>query len=143
MLTIERYARSTSVNWIPVGEFVELKIWLRGELNPIALTASFSGTAVALNDIYRQFAEKTFATRAKIYLDQLQARGFIDYGGARFFANGEVEKSGIRTDLRKARLSQSPFELVIAGSSSFAVSTRKDVDVFVSLLQRLFGVRCE
>jgi hypothetical protein len=115
VLHIGRFARRTSVNFVPVGDYVEIHIWVRGSQEPITLTnpIGLAGTGYRLEEMYRSVSERTFTARSAYYLTQLEKTGYIDYGNARFFTNGDIESKKLRLSLKSSRLSLEPFELIV------------------------------
>src|SRR5882672_4130062 len=69
LLHIGRFARRTSVNFVPVGSHVEINLWVRGIRTPITLTnlIGLAGTERGLEDLYRSLSERTFRTRMAAY----------------------------------------------------------------------------
>ena len=141
-----RYASRTSFNFIPVIDFLRLRIHIQGREKPITVQNGIGlvFTTSSLQKIYERLVEKTFQHRVRAYLKQLETKGFFEYGGARFFSSGEVEMKNHKYDLRTSKLGLEPFHLVLKDPSFFAIkrkiSADIDKDVFLTLLKKLWGI---
>jgi len=114
-----------------------------------------------LQTAYDTICEKTFAQRAKKYVDQLESSGFFEYGGCKFFpSEGKIIVDGGRTylvnetefllaygyiemvpkqeNLGKKFFRKAKQELGVGRPS---IRTLADLDVFFALLNHYFNLR--
>ncbi len=146
VLHLARYARKTSINFIPLEEFLRIRVYFKGVEEPVLLQNSWGliMTTSSLQEIYVRLAEKTFAARIRRYLAQLDRAGYFTYGGARFHRDGKVSFGEKQVELRGAKLSLEPFKLVINPPGMFArkrkVDTEIDQDVLLALLEKFHGI---
>ena len=143
-----RFARKTSVNFIPLGDYLQIRIYIEGIEEPITLKNSVGliGTTSRLKKIYEKLVEKTFRIRFKRYLKQIESKGFFEYDGAKFFPPGDVLINDQKINLHTATLWIEPFGLVLKEPTGlFArkqrISTDIDQDVFLSLLKEIYGIK--
>ena len=142
-----RYARKTSFNFIPVEDFLRLRIYVVGLEKPITLKNSLGliFTTSTLKKIHQRLIEKTFQLRAKRYFMQIESMGYFEYGGARFCPAAEVLIKDKKINLRTAKVWLEPFEFVLKESAGFFARTRRvnteiDQDVFLMLLKEIYGI---
>jgi hypothetical protein len=141
-----RYASRTSFYFIPVIDFLRLRIYVRGREKPITVQngIGLAFTTSGLQKIHERLVELTFQQRAKAYMKQAQARGFFAYGGAQFHSSGEIRFKGSQYDVKTAKFWLEPFHLVIKAPSFFSfkrkISCDIDQDVFLALLRELYGI---
>ena len=146
VLHLSRYARKQSINWIPVEEFVRLRVHFKGMKEPVTLQNSWGllMTTSGLEEIYLRLAQKTFPGRMLRYLSQLQRSGHFVYGGAHFHADGKVTIGKAQLDLRTAKLSLEPFKLIINPPGMFnrkrSIDTEIDQDVLLALMEKRYGI---
>jgi hypothetical protein len=144
VLHLSRYARRTSINFIPVENYLRLRVHLKGEREPVTLQNRLGISTEGLQEIYERLAEKTFVARVRRYLGQLEKRGYFEFGGARFRPDGRIAFGTRELDLRTAKLSLEPFRLVVNPPGLFNrrrhVDAETDKDVLLSLMQKLYGI---
>ena len=143
-----RFARKISNFFIPLGDYLRLRIYIEGMEEPITLQNSVGliGTTSRLKKIYEKLVEKTFQIRLKSYLKQIESKGFFEYGGAKFFPPGDVLINNQKINLHTAKLWIEPFELVLKEPTGlFArkqiISTDIDQDVILALLKEIYGIK--
>jgi len=143
-----RYAKKTSINFIPMEDFLRLRIYIQGAKKPITVQNNIGliFTTSTLKKIYARLVEKTFQLRIKSYLNQMESKGFFEYGGAKFFPAGDVLLKNHKINLHTAKLWLEPFEFVLKEPTSvFArkqrISTDIDQDVFLALLKEIYGIK--
>jgi len=147
VIHLGRFARKTSLNFIPIGDYLRITIYIEGIEKPITVQNSFGMlfTTSRLKRIYKSLVEKTFHLRIKNYLKQLDNKGFFDYGGAKFFSAGYVLIDNQKINLLTAKVWLEPFEFVFKEPTGFftrkrRVSTDIDQDVFLALLKKLYRI---
>ena len=143
-----RFARKTSVNFIPMEDYLRLRIYLEGTVKPISIQNNIGliFTTSRLKNIYEELVEKTFQKRAKSYLNQIESKGFFEYGGARFFSSGDVLIGNWKINLGTAKIWREPFNLVLKKPTGFfsrkrRLSTDIDQDVILALLNEIYGIK--
>lgn len=143
-----RFARRTSIYFIPIEDFLRLKIYIDGIKKPITVQNSMGVifTTSRLKTIYERLVEKTFQQRVKSYLKQLEGKGFFEYGGAKFFPTGDVLIGNQKINVRTAKVWLEPFKFVLKEPTGFfarkrRISTDIDQDVFLALLKEIYGIK--
>lgn len=139
-----RYARTTSVNFIPMSNYLRIRIYIESIDKPITISNGGIFTA-SLKRIYERLVKKTFETRSEKYLRQITSNGCFDYGGAKFIPPNEILINNHMINLRAAKVSLESFELVVKEPNGmFAkkrrISTEIDQDIFLVMLQRFYGI---
>lgn len=143
---IDRFRRRISVNFIPMGDVLRLRVHVAGLEQPITIrNGGVAFTTGKLNRIYERLAERTYESRAKSYAQQIKNNGSFEYAGATFFSNGEVAIEGHRIQLRTEKISLVELSLVIKKRSGWfarkhKISVERDTDVFFALLRQLYGI---
>ncbi len=146
VLHLSRYASKTSFNFIPMVEFLRIRVHFKGVKAPVTLQNRLGliMTTSGLQEIYIRLAEKTFAARVRRYLSQLERKAHFEFGGARFHGDGKVSFGEKQLDLHSAKLSLEPFKLVIDPPGMFnrkrKVDTETDQDVLLALIEKLYGI---
>ncbi len=145
---LSRFARKSSLNFIPMEDFLSLQIYIEGIAKPITIQNSLGliFTTSRLKKIYEKLVEKTFQKRVKSYLNQIESRGFFEYGGARFFPSGDILINDWKINLGTAKIWLEPFNLVLKNptglfSGKRRISTDIDQDVFLALLKEIYGIK--
>lgn len=108
-----RYAKLTSVNFIPVSQSLRVTVYIRDRDDPIILKNKLSipGTTGKLADAYAALSKATFSSRASSYLREWSECGYFDYDGRRFLDTGEIQHPGGTIDLDLCTYSRAPFEV--------------------------------
>ena len=148
VIHLGRYAQRTSVNFLPMENYVRIKIYLRNNSKPITIANSFGliGTAGKIKKAYELLVEKTFQLRIKSYLEQIDTAGFFEYSGAKFFASGDVLIKNEKINLRTAKMWLEPFNIILKEPTGLFARKRKistdiDQDVFLALLKEIYGIK--
>ena len=142
-----RFAIRSYLNFIPLGYYLRIRIYIESIKKPITLHNSVGliGTTSRLREIYEMLVEKTFQTRIKNYLEKINSRGYFEYGGAVFYPSGEVTINNKRLNLHTAKLCSEPFKFILKEPKGFLgrkhrISTDVDQDVFLALLKEIYGI---
>jgi hypothetical protein len=143
---IDRFRRRTSVNFIPIGDVLRLRIHVLGLEQPITVrNGGLAFTTGNLNRIYERLAERTYESRASGYLQQIKSKGSFEYAGATFFSNGELAIKGRRIQLRAEQISLAELSVIVKEKSGWfgrkhRISVERDTDVFFALFKQLYGL---
>lgn len=142
-----RYARRSSVNFIPLGDYLRIVIYIEGLSEPIILENNFGliGTTGKIKKIYEKLVSLTFTQRVNNYLEQIKSRGFFEYAGAKFYTSGEVLIKEQKYHIKTAKMWIEPFEYVMKQPKGLfgvteKISTKIDADVFYTLLKHLYEI---
>ena len=143
-----RYAKRTSVNFIPMMDFLRIRIYIDKLEKPITIQNSIGllFTTSTLKKIYAQLVEKTFGARIEAYLNEIRNEGFFEYDKAKFFPSGEVSIGRKKINLHSTKLWIEPFSLILRESTAifarkYRISMDIDRDVFLALLKGLYGIQ--
>lgn len=138
-----RYASTTFFNFIPMQNYLRIKIYIEHVDKPITVHNWWMFTG-RLKKMYERLVQETFEIRANRYLNQLKTSGFYEYSGARFVPPNEVQIKNEKFDLRAMKISLAPFEFEVKQRRFFSrarrISTEIDQDVFFTLLKELFRI---
>lgn len=146
VIHLGRLARRSSVNFIPVGEYLRITIYIKGLSEPIKLDNNIGiiGTTRRIKKAYQLLVERTFETRLNSYLLELEKQDYFQYGDARFYRSGEVTIGSKKFSVKTSRIFIKPFAIIFRDQGLFGekekISTEIDQDVFFALLEAIYGV---
>jgi hypothetical protein len=94
------------VNYVPIriSTCVVARLPTGREISASASSMVMTGKKNKLvQNAYAVLSSRTFEKRLQRYLDPLESMGVIDFGGVRLYRNGDIEKDGLRLNLKEAR----------------------------------------
>lgn len=147
VIHLVRYAKRTSVNYVPVWRELRVELFLRGRDEPLRLAhyASSLSRTGKLPEVCDFLQRRTFAPRLAGYVTQLEEYGSFDYDGVQFFPSGVAYHGRRRLRLDDCVVSYEPFEMQFRRKderfgSRLVLDTTVDEDVFFTLLHELYGI---
>ncbi len=142
-----RYAQRFSINFLPMGDYVRIKIYLNSKSKPITIANSFGliGTTGTIKKAYEILVEKTFQNRIGSYLKDVKDKGYFVYGKAKFYQSGNIVIGKKEFNIKETKLWLEPFKLVLKPNTGILtkkkrISTDLDQDVFLTLLKEIYGI---
>lgn len=139
---------------------VDIKIFTTKQSQPIKIVAGpqyltwmfFSlgkKDSEKLIEKFNELSKKTFSTRLCKYTSSLSKNGYFMYDGKKFYETGEVVSSKWKANLKMDKpWYREPFQIFFEVQPSgflrrrirYEIVTKRDTDVFFSLLKTLYGI---